>query len=54
MENIPEVAGKLHWLDLFADLLTPDGLRMKPTLGLDGTHMNPFYVETIERALTRL
>ena len=48
-----DLAGRLHWLDLFDDLLTPDGLRMKPCLHLDGTHMNPFYVEIIERALAR-
>lgn len=49
----PEANGKLHWLDLFDDLLTPDGLRIRPSLSLDGTHMNPFYVETIERALAK-
>ena len=54
LEREAEVAGKLHWLDLFSDLLTPDGLRMKPSLSLDGTHMNPFYVETIESALAKL
>ena len=54
LEKQPEAAGKLHWLDLFDDLLTPDGLRMKPTLSLDGTHMNPLYVETIEKALAKI
>lgn len=54
LEKHSEAEGKLHWLDLFDDLLTPDGLRMKPTLGLDGTHMNPFYVATIEDALAKI
>lgn len=51
MAGLPEAGGKLHWLDLFEELLTPDGLRMKPSLQFDGTHMNPGYVRIIEKAL---
>lgn len=53
LQGLPAVEGKLHWLDLFDDLLTPDGLRLKPSLSLDGTHMNPYYVKIMERALTQ-
>ena len=50
----PEAGGWLHWLDLFDQLLTPDGLRMKPCLQFDGTHMNPGCVQIIEDALPGL
>lgn len=52
--SLPEAQGRLHWLDLFSNLLTPDGLRLHPSLHLDGTHMNPGYVRTIEEALGKL
>jgi hypothetical protein len=48
---LPSVCGRLHFLDLFDDLLTPDGLRLKPSLHLDGTHMNPWFLQIIEASL---
>lgn len=46
-----EAAGRIHWLDFFDQLLTPDGLRMRPELEFDGTHMNPGYVQIMQTAL---
>ncbi|KAK9812932.1 hypothetical protein WJX72_005941 [[Myrmecia] bisecta] len=46
--------GRIHWLDDFDDLLTPDGCKLNPKLQFDGTHMSPYYVNYLNRALTRV
>ena len=51
LADVPRVCGRLRFLDIFDDLLTPDGLRMKPSLHLDGTHMNPWFLQIIEKSL---
>lgn len=50
----PEAGGRLHWLDHFSKLLTPDALRLNPSLQFDGTHMNPGYVKIMEDAMASL
>jgi hypothetical protein len=49
----PEARGRLHWLDVADQLLTPDGSRIRPHLQLDGTHMAPAFVHTLEAAAQR-
>jgi len=49
----PEARGRLHWLDVADQLLTPDGARIRPHLQLDGTHMAPAFVHTLEAAMQR-
>ena len=50
----PEAAGRLHFLDLADELLTPDGRHIRPHLQLDGTHMAPVFVTYLSAALARL
>ena len=42
---------KLHWLDFFDQLLSPDGEALADGLALDGTHLHPSYVSLLEAAL---
>ena len=44
--------GELHYLDLFDDLLTPDGGFNAAEYGMDGTHIHPRYVRLIEREMS--
>lgn len=50
----PEAAGRLHFLDLADELLTPDGRHIRPHLQLDGTHMAPAFVAYLSAALAWL
>ena len=42
---------KLQWLDIFPQLLTDDGEKLRPEFELDGTHMNPCYLSLVENAI---
>ncbi len=47
----PPFQGRLHLLDFFSDLLTPDGAALAPGLHFDGTHLAPAYVSLLAREL---
>lgn len=47
----PAARGRLHFLDFFSQLLTPDGASLSPELSFDGTHMAPTYVKYLDAAL---
>jgi tetratricopeptide (TPR) repeat protein len=42
------------WLDFFEKLLTPDGEKLHPDYELDGTHINPKYVQNISQCLEHI
>eukprot|EP00897_Mesotaenium_endlicherianum_P005888 jgi/Mesen1/5327/ME000266S04514 len=44
---------RLHWLDFFNDLVSPEGLVL-PEYELDGAHMNPTYVPLLDRELSNI
>jgi hypothetical protein len=48
----PAAKGRLHFLDFFSSLLTPDGSKLDPALEFDGTHMAPAYVRHMAAALS--
>lgn len=48
----PSARGRLHFLDFFPALLTPDGSGLAPDLAFDGTHMAPAYVRHLDAALS--
>ncbi|CAM9515637.1 unnamed protein product [Choristocarpus tenellus] len=43
----------LHWLDFFDDMLTEDGMKLRPELELDGTHLSPAYLGLLEGTLRK-
>ena len=47
----PSTKGRLHWLDLYGKLVTPDRQKFNPLLTLDGTHMSPVFVSFLDEAL---
>ena len=47
----PSTKGRLHWLDLYGNLVTPDRQKFNPLLTLDGTHMSPVFISFLEEAL---
>lgn len=49
-----EVGGRIHYLDFFDDLLTPDGAALRPGLEFDGTHLAPAYLQYLSAALEKL
>ena len=54
LSRAPEAQGRLHWLDFFPDLLTPDGSSLNPALQFDGTHMSPYYVHFLNAQLAAI
>lgn len=50
----PKYEGKLHWLDFFGKLLSPDGKKLNPDIEFDGTHMAPRYVQFLNDALVEI
>ncbi|DBA71347.1 TPA: hypothetical protein ACH3X2_011156 [Trebouxia sp. C0005] len=54
LSRAPEAQGRLHWLDFFPDLLTPDGSSLNPALQFDGTHMSPYYVHFLNDQLAAI
>ena len=54
LSRTPEAHGRLHWLDFFPDLLTPDGNSLNPALQFDGTHMSPDYVQFLNVQLSAI
>ena len=52
LSMMPEAQGRLHWLDFYHDLVTPDGNSLTPTLHFDGTHMSPLYVKFLNARLS--
>eukprot|EP01065_Artemidia_motanka_P050046 TRINITY_DN8476_c0_g1_i1.p1 TRINITY_DN8476_c0_g1~~TRINITY_DN8476_c0_g1_i1.p1 ORF type:complete len:851 (+),score=309.44 TRINITY_DN8476_c0_g1_i1:63-2615(+) len=43
--------GRIRWLDFHLSLLTADQKDLLPEYRLDGTHINPAYVELLQKAL---
>ncbi len=54
LSRTPEAQGRLHWLDFFPDLLTPDSSSLNPALQFDGTHMSPYYVHFLNAQLAAI
>ncbi len=50
----PWASGRLHYLDFFTDLLSPDGSALAPELAFDGTHLAPSYVQHLARELAKI
>lgn len=46
--------GRLHYLDFFDSLLSPDGQALADDLGFDGTHMSPVYLQYLRAELDRI
>jgi hypothetical protein len=47
----PQAAGRLHWMEFWGQLLTPDGAALVPELQLDDTHMSPVYLQHLQASL---
>ena len=45
---------RLHWLDVAASFLTPDGASLKPDLRFDGTHMAPVFLDHVAAELNKV
>eukprot|EP00667_Euglena_gracilis_P002733 EG_transcript_2737 len=45
---------RIHWLDFYTQVLTPDGQHLRPEYELDGTHIHPRYLPLVEAALNAL
>lgn len=53
LSQLNSYKGRVHWLDFFRDLVTEDGLQLKPDLKFDDTHLSPRYLGHLAEALTK-
>jgi hypothetical protein len=44
---------RMYWLDIFSQLLSDDGERLRDGLELDGTHLNPAYIPILETGINQ-
>jgi hypothetical protein len=48
--GVPEQRPRLHFLDFERKLLSPDGSELAAEFTLDGTHLSPAYLPTLQAA----
>lgn len=52
--DLLSLQGRLHYLDFFDRMLTPDGTSLDPSLQFDGTHLSPAYIPLLAESMGRL